>query len=81
MFPGFFCDLNIYMENQSPSLTIQDLASIKDIIDVACSRGAFRAQEMTTVGAVFDKLETFLQSVVAQAQANAEAAQQGETNA
>lgn len=81
MCTGFFCDLNICMENNQPGLTVQDLASIKDIIDVACSRGAFRAQEMTTVGAVFDKLDQFLKSIVEQAQANAEASQQGETNA
>lgn len=68
------------MDNQ-PNLTIQDLGSIKDIIDVACSRGAFRAQEMTTVGAVYDRLDVFLQSVIAQAQEDAGATQQGETNA
>ena len=57
-------------------LTITDLAAIKDIIDVACSRGAFRAKEMSTVGAVYEKLESFLGSVVAQAQAQADATPQ-----
>lgn len=78
---GFFLSVNIYMnEDQQPNLTIQDLGSIKDIIDVSCSRGAFRAQEMSTVGAMYDKLDSFLQSVIAQAQAQAEAKQQGESN-
>jgi hypothetical protein len=33
-----------------PQITITDLAIIKKLIGVACERGAFRAEEMSTVG-------------------------------
>lgn len=44
-------------------LTVQDLQAIKQIIDVASQRGAFRPNEMTTVGGIYTKLETFLAAV------------------
>jgi hypothetical protein len=60
------------MENQTPqSLSITDLAVIKNIIDLACERGAFRAAEMKTVGETYEKLTAFLTAVVAEAEANA----------
>jgi hypothetical protein len=55
------------MENQQ--ITIADLDTIKNIIDLACTRGAFRGAEVSQVGAVFDKLAVFLEAVVAQAKA------------
>jgi hypothetical protein len=69
------------MENQQ--ITIADLDTIKNIIDLASTRGAFRGAELTQVGVVYDKLSAFLEAVVAQAQAqealNAEAGEtQGE---
>lgn len=50
-----------------PDLTVQDLQSLKAIIDVASQRGAFKPNEMMTVGTVYNKLEAFL-TAVAQAQ-------------
>jgi len=47
-------------------LTVQDLGAIKQIIDVASQRGAFKPNEMMTVGQVYNKLETFLNAVSAQ---------------
>lgn len=69
------------MENAQ--LTIADLASLKQIIDAACTRGAFRATEMKAIGDTYDKLSAFLDTVVAQQQAQtAEQAQpQGDQNA
>jgi len=52
--------LNIYMENTQ--LTLADLASIHSIIEAATTRGAFRANELTPVGAIYDKLTAFLQA-------------------
>ena len=63
-----FEQLNIYMENTQ--ITIADLDTIKNIINLACTRGAFQAGEISEVGAVYDKLNAFLEAVVAQAQAN-----------
>ena len=47
-------------------LTVSDLSNLKQIIDVASSRGAFKPNEMTVVGTVYNKLETFLNAVAAQ---------------
>lgn len=47
------------MENQT-QLSIADLIELKEIVDVAASRGAFRANEMTSIGQVYDKLSGFL---------------------
>ena len=73
--------LNIYMENTQ--LTIANLASIHSIIEAASQRGAFRANELTQVGAVYDKLSAFLQAAQAQAEAaeQAQAETPGEQNA
>jgi len=58
--------------NEAPvELTVQDLGNIKQIIDVASQRGAFKPNEMTTVGTTYTKLETFL-AAVAQQQASTE---------
>lgn len=53
-------------ENQKPDLSIQDLSSMKSIIDVACQRGTFKANEMAQVGQTYDKLETFLNEIARQ---------------
>jgi len=53
-----------------PELTIQDLQNLRAIIDVACQRGAFKAVEMSAVGAAFNKLDNFLSSVAPTAPAD-----------
>lgn len=61
-------------------ITIADLDTIKNIIDLACTRGAFRGAEISQVGAVYDKLTQFLEAVIAQAKAQeATNAEAGET--
>jgi hypothetical protein len=52
-------------------ITIIDLNVIKNIIDLACTRGAFRGEEISQVGAVYDKLSLFLADVIAQAKEQA----------
>jgi hypothetical protein len=59
-----------------PQITINDLAILKELVDLACSRGAFRANEMTSVGEIYDKLTGFLNTVIASAQSDAQS--QGE---
>jgi hypothetical protein len=66
------------MENEPTQLSITDLAVLKNIIDLACSRGAFRAPEMKAVGEVYDKLSAFLDTVIKQAEAEMQAGQQGD---
>ena len=58
------------MEN---NITISDLDTIKNIIDLACTRGAFRGGEVSQVGAIYDKLTAFLAAVIEQAKAQQEA--------
>ena len=66
------------MENNT--ITISDLDTIKNIINLAASRGAFRGEELSMVGTVYDKLSAFLEAVIEQAKAQeANNAEAGET--
>lgn len=51
-------------------LGVNDLASIKHIIDVASARGAFKTEEFAVVGAVYSRLTAFLGAVATSAQDN-----------
>jgi hypothetical protein len=53
-------------QEQGPDLTVQDLQALKSIIDVASQRGAFKPNEMVTVGQTYGKLEQFLAAVTQQ---------------
>lgn len=44
-------------------LNIADLKNIALVIDVASTRGAFRANELATVGLIYNKLQGFLGKV------------------
>jgi len=52
------------VSNDVASLSIQDLANLRNIIDVASQRGAFRTNEFTVVGATYTRLNNFIASVV-----------------
>ncbi len=45
------------------ALSIGDLKGLASIIDVASTRGAFKAAELAGVGTLFNKLNTFLVNV------------------
>ena len=45
---------------QGPTFSLQDLENAVKVIDAACTRGAFRGEEMSGVGAVRDKLVAFI---------------------
>ena len=45
------------------ALSIGDLKNLSTILDVASSRGAFRANEMASIGLVYNKLQAFLARV------------------
>jgi hypothetical protein len=55
-----------------PQLTITDLINLQETVEIACTRGAFRADEMKKVGTVYDQLSAFLAALKAQADAQAE---------
>lgn len=52
----------------NPELNINDLISIQQLIDLSCRRGAFQANEMKTVGELYEKLVAFTEGVVASQQ-------------
>ena len=45
------------------ALTIADLKNLSTILDVASTRGAFKANEMAGVGFLYNKLQAFLAKV------------------
>ena len=47
------------------SISLNDLQVLANIVDLATQRGAFRGNELSQVGAVFDKLSAFLAQVAA----------------
>ena len=59
---------------QPESISLQDLQTLLQIVDLSSQRGAFRGAELTQVGAIFDKLNTFLTYVAEQQAANEETA-------
>ena len=62
-------------------LNIGDLAGLRQIINVAAQRGAFRAEEMEVIGRVYNKLNAFLNSLApAQEEATEETTEETETS-
>jgi len=55
-------------EAADTDLNINDLNAMKQIIDLASSRGSFKAAEMEAVGKVYNKLSNFLAQVAAKGQ-------------
>lgn len=49
-------------QKPSADLNISDLVAIRNILDVASQRGAFKASELESVGKVYNKLSTFLEA-------------------
>ena len=61
---------------EDTSISLNDLQVLSNIVDLATQRGAFRGNELSQVGQVFDKLSTFLAQVAA-AQAEQTGAEEG----
>lgn len=47
-------------ENTTPSLNLSDIRMSVEIIALCAQRGAFKAEELSTVGTVYDRLTAFL---------------------
>ena len=50
-------------QQSGADLNVTDLIALKNIIEVATQRGAFKAAELEAVGKTFNKLNTFLEAV------------------
>ena len=59
--------------NAPESIGLNELAVLAQIVDLATQRGAFRANELTQVGQVYDKLNNFLSFIKEQQEAQADA--------
>ena len=62
--------------NAPESIGLNELAVLAQIVDLATQRGAFRANELTQVGQVYDKLNAFLSFIKEQQEAQAEASEE-----
>ena len=49
-------------QQPAPSLTLQDLVLVAQIIQLSSQRGTFKAEELEQVGGLYNKLVAFLQS-------------------
>lgn len=57
----------------APAVTVNDLANVYAVIDLASKRGAFQAAELSAVGAVANKIKSFIDFVQAAQAEQAEA--------
>lgn len=60
----------------APGLSLNDLVSVSRIIDLAVKRGAFNASEAAQVGAVWNRVAAFLETVAPQKAAGDEATEE-----
>ena len=66
------------MENAQ--LTLNDIISVKNLIEASSSRGAFKAHELKSVGELYEKIARFIEASTPPQQPAPDQAQ-GETNA
>jgi hypothetical protein len=59
-------------EQKAPDLNLNDLVALKNLIEVVTQRGAFKANELSAAGQLFDKLSAFLTAAENTAKANAQ---------
>jgi len=65
-------------EQAVPNLSLQDLLLVAQLIHVCTQRGAFRAEEMSNIGTLYDRLVAFLNSTGALKPADAPAEESAE---
>ena len=58
--------------DEQPGLSLNDIASCVQIIDIVTKRGAFEGPEMAEVGAVRNRLDAFMKAAKAGEEAAAE---------
>jgi hypothetical protein len=46
---------------QRPNITLQDIASVVEILRVVTERGVWKVNELTVVGQLYDRLVNFLE--------------------
>jgi hypothetical protein len=53
-------ETTVQEQSKAPSLGVQDLVTIAQIIQIATQRGSWKPEELSTVGLAYDKLIAFL---------------------
>lgn len=48
--------------SEEPTISHEDLSLVLKVIDLAAGRGAFQGKELSAVGSLRDRIETFLSS-------------------
>lgn len=48
---------------QAPELSIADILVLKQVVEIATARGAFRAPELTQIGRVYDRVNKWVETV------------------
>ena len=66
-------ETQVEAQAEAPAVTVNDLVNAYAVIDLASERGAFQAAELSAVGAVANKIKSFIDFVQAQQAENAEA--------
>lgn len=61
---------NINTTENTPTFGIQDLIFTLHVYEICSQRGCFKADELSTVGAVYDRLKSFLMANEAIAEGN-----------
>lgn len=51
---------NNEQQREAPQISLQDIAFVVQLIDVCTKRGAFEGNELTSVGTVREKFDTFV---------------------
>lgn len=63
-------------ETTDQGLNLNDLNTLRAIIDLASSRGAFKTSEMAAVGTAYNKLNNFLDQVAKQSETTEQGTEQ-----
>jgi len=50
------------VNNERPNITLNDLASVAEILRVVTDRGVWRVTELSSVGQLYDRIVKFLES-------------------
>lgn len=59
--------LDTVVETQpKPTITLQDIASVVEILQICTARGVWKATELSVVGGLYDRLTGFLEGAGAQ---------------
>lgn len=66
-------------EAQAPEVNIGDFGAILQIIDVASTRGAFKGAELSSVGAIRDRVAAFVDFYTPKKEENENAEEQATT--